>query len=155
MSAPVLVDVQAHAVNQVTRPALSIHTSTARTMTKAPLSRSPLKKSHRKQFRPTLWLSNAQSTSAADVQSQSSEMPHEGFWMPQDIFKKQDDTSETVEAMTADISLDRFSEGELSEYPEPDEVENALDEDAIEAQLVGHSHPTRSGKSLTTSAPGC
>lgn len=121
-------------------------------MTRIPPLRSPTKKSHRKQFRPSFWLIPSQSTSTptpeehnehGDEHIPASEAISESdaqFWLPQDIFKSQPpEVRGTSVALDEDVPLWRNADDEAEPvaYPQPDEIEKPLDEDAIESQLVG------------------
>ncbi|KIO19636.1 hypothetical protein M407DRAFT_30707 [Tulasnella calospora MUT 4182] len=112
-------------------------------MTKSPARKSPVKKSQRKPFRPTLWLSltapaNAPSESEPQPSKVGEELANERFWLPQDIFKDvESEPSQDQEALNVDGSLGEQDGGDAAEYPDPDEVEEALDEEAIDTQLDG------------------
>lgn len=113
-------------------------------MTKLPGLKSPSKKSHRKVFRPTLWLSRTPEVKAPSEQQPSPSKVKEGvagrtFWLPQDIFKDhRPKESEEEESPSVGATFDQPNGADTSDvdYPEPDEVEEALDEEAIETQLV-------------------
>lgn len=103
----------------------------------------------RRNFRPTVWLERSEmdedsALTADSIESQpcsSSGMPEQigGFWMPQDIFRTSPSHSfENIDTNTLIID-DDVAEASLEgdvDYPKPDEVEDTLDDGAIEAQLV-------------------
>lgn len=111
-------------------------------MTKSPALKSPSKKSHRKVFRPTLWLAQRGAATLPSEREPSpskvkEKAPNEGFWLPHDIFKGPGDgLSQAQESPSVDTFSDPQNEADPADYPEPDEVEETLDEDAIETQLV-------------------